>query len=119
LFDSWVALLPLVVPLTGLLLHQDHVCVLPVAGLWVLPQLVVKDGQLFVKLTFGFHELINSCPRWASVAQRRGAGSSSELLEAEAMQTLHSRTGSRGCAVDVLRVVAASDAAPVARRLLT
>jgi hypothetical protein len=33
LFDGWVALAPLTVPLTGLLLHRDVLCRLSVAEL--------------------------------------------------------------------------------------
>jgi hypothetical protein len=62
LFNCWAALLPLVVPLTGLLLHRDHLCGLTVAGLWVLHQFSVKDGQLFLELAPGFHELVETCP---------------------------------------------------------
>jgi hypothetical protein len=54
LLGSRTALLPLAIPLTGLLLHRDH--------LWILPQLPVKDGQLLVELAPGFYELIESCP---------------------------------------------------------
>jgi hypothetical protein len=57
--------------------------------------------------------------RWASVAQRRGIGSGSELLEAEATQKLHFRVGSHYLVVGVLRVVAGPEVAPVAHRLLT
>jgi hypothetical protein len=62
-----MTLLSLAVPLTGLLLHQDHLRGqkwrgLSVARLWVLPHLPVKDGQLFVELAPGFHELVKSRP---------------------------------------------------------
>jgi hypothetical protein len=60
-------LLPLVVPLTGLLLHRDHLwgqqrCRLPVAGFKVLPKLPVEVGQLLVELTSSFCELIETHP---------------------------------------------------------
>jgi hypothetical protein len=44
LLGSWVALLPLVIPLTGLLLHREHLCGLSVVRLCVLPQFPVEDG---------------------------------------------------------------------------
>jgi hypothetical protein len=62
LFGSWATLLSLVVPFMGLLLHRDHLCGLLVAGLWVLPQLPVKDGQLLIELAPGFRKLVESCP---------------------------------------------------------
>jgi hypothetical protein len=62
LFGSWAALSPFAIPLTGMLLHRDHLCKLPVVGLQVLPQLLVKDVQLFVELAPGFHELVESRP---------------------------------------------------------
>jgi hypothetical protein len=45
-----------------LLLHRDLLCRLSVAGLWVLSQFPVKDGQLFVQLAPGFREFAESCP---------------------------------------------------------
>jgi hypothetical protein len=47
--------------ITGLLLHRDLLCRLPVRGLWVLSQLPVKDSQLFVQLAPGFHEFVEPC----------------------------------------------------------
>jgi hypothetical protein len=58
LFGGWAVLLPLAVPLTGLLLHRDILCRLSVAGLWIQPQLLVKDVQLFVELALGLREFI-------------------------------------------------------------
>jgi hypothetical protein len=58
LFDGWVALAPLTVPLTGLLLHRDVLCRLSVTELWIQSQLLVKDGQLFVELALGLREFV-------------------------------------------------------------
>jgi hypothetical protein len=52
----------LAVPLTGLLLYRDHLYRLPIAGIWVLSQLPVKDGHLFVELVPGLREFVESCP---------------------------------------------------------
>jgi hypothetical protein len=49
----------------------------------------------------------------------RRAGSDSELLDAVAMQTLHSRVGSWRHAVGALRVVVDPGVVSVVRRLLT
>jgi hypothetical protein len=43
-----MALTPVVVPLTGLLLHRDILCRPPVAGLGIHAQILVKKGQLLV-----------------------------------------------------------------------
>jgi hypothetical protein len=53
-------------------LHRDHLwgrlwCGLPVAGLWVLPQLLMKDGQLFVELEPGLRELVKPRPSLGAV----------------------------------------------------
>jgi hypothetical protein len=50
------------IPLTRLLLHRDILCRLPVAGLGVHPQLLVKEGQLVVELALRLHELVESRP---------------------------------------------------------
>jgi hypothetical protein len=67
LFSSRIVFLPLTIPLTGLFLHRDHLwdrlwCRLPVAGLRVLPQLPVKDGQLLLELALGFCKLVKPHP---------------------------------------------------------
>jgi hypothetical protein len=45
-----------------LLLHWVLLCWLLVVGLWVLSQLPVKDGELFIELTCSFREFVKSCP---------------------------------------------------------
>jgi ABC-type iron transport system FetAB permease component len=47
-----------VVPLAGLLLHGNVLCRLSITGLWVHPQLLVKNGQLLVELALGLREFI-------------------------------------------------------------
>jgi hypothetical protein len=71
----------------------------------------VKNGQLLVELVLGLREFVKPHHRWASAAWWRGAGSESELLKADATQTLHSRVGSHCRAVCVLRVIAGPEAA--------
>jgi hypothetical protein len=124
LFDSKTTFLSLVVPLTRLFLHRDHLwgrqwCGLPVAGLWVVPQLSVKVGQLFVEPAPSFRELIESCPllgvgravtrRWLRVGAARGQGHTDVVFACGV---------ARLCG-HVLRVVAEREAALVAHRLLT
>jgi hypothetical protein len=79
----------------------------------------VKNGQLLVELVLGLREFVKPHHRWASAAWWRGAGSESELLKADATQTLHSRMGSCCRVAGVLQVVADPEVAPAARRLLT
>jgi hypothetical protein len=67
LFGSRTTFLPLAVLLMGLFLHRDHLWGwlwfgLPVVGIWVLPQLPMKDGQLFIELAPGFRELVKPRP---------------------------------------------------------
>jgi hypothetical protein len=67
MFGSRTTLLPLAVPLTGLVLDRDQLrgrqwCGLPVAGLRVLPQLLVKVGQLLVELAPSLYELVEARP---------------------------------------------------------
>jgi hypothetical protein len=62
LFGSRAALPPLVVPLAGLLLHWNILCRLSITRLGVYPQLLVKKGQLLVKLALGLRELVEPCP---------------------------------------------------------
>jgi hypothetical protein len=50
LVGSRTALAPVVVPLTGLLLHEDVLRRPSVAGLGIHAQLLVKKGQLLVEL---------------------------------------------------------------------
>jgi hypothetical protein len=69
LFSSWAALPPLVVPLTGLLLQRGHLHRLSVVWLWVLSQLLVKDGQLFVELALASASLSSRAHRWVSMVQ--------------------------------------------------
>jgi hypothetical protein len=56
-----VALVPLAIPLTGLLLHGDVLWRSSVVGLGVLPQFLVKKGQLLVELALGLRELVEPC----------------------------------------------------------
>jgi hypothetical protein len=62
LFGNRVALPSLVVALSGLLLHRNVLRRLSVEGLWVHPQLLVKDGQLLVELAPGLRKLVEPCP---------------------------------------------------------
>jgi hypothetical protein len=67
LLGSRMTLLVLVIPLTGLLLHGDHLWGWQRRGLWVagfmvLPELPVEVGQLLVELAPSFCELVGAHP---------------------------------------------------------
>jgi hypothetical protein len=62
LFCGWAVLPPLVIPLTRLLLHRNLLCRLPVAGLWVQSQFLVKNGQLFIELALSLREFVELRP---------------------------------------------------------
>jgi hypothetical protein len=62
-------------------------------GLWVLSQLPVKDGQLFVELAPGFHEFVESCPSLGvgGVVARRRLWVHADVAFAHRVVRLHGR----------------------------
>jgi hypothetical protein len=62
LLGSRTALVPVAIPLTGLLPHEDVLCRSSVAGLDIHPQFLVKKGQLLVELVPHLRELVEPRP---------------------------------------------------------
>jgi hypothetical protein len=113
-----MTLASITIPVTVLLLHEDVLCRLSVAGLDIHAQLLVKS-QLLFEMAPHLREFVEPRHRWASAAWWHKSSSGSELLGAEATQTLHSCVGSWRRVVRALRVIADPGTAPVAWRLLT
>jgi hypothetical protein len=94
LVSSRTVLASVAVSLAGLLLHRKVLSRSSVAVLGIHVQLLMEKGQLLVELASRLREFLEPHPPLGVGGAVARSRLWSELLDAEATQTLHSRMGS-------------------------